>query len=133
MSRRRRAETVDKAAAAYILQGALERLRRLGDIVLGLLEIRRLSATVRRQVLDLPHRRGLIGRKLRNDLTGVILLRSGGDLLGLVLDVAVRIQILLRRRAILDDGIRPTTTLAAHSTRLADMIPSGDAPFCVIR
>lgn len=31
MSRRRRAETVDKAAAAYILQGALERLRRLGS------------------------------------------------------------------------------------------------------
>ncbi len=30
MSRKRRAETVDKAAAAYILQGALERLRRLG-------------------------------------------------------------------------------------------------------
>lgn len=32
MSRRRRAETVDKAAAAYILQGALERLRRLGAV-----------------------------------------------------------------------------------------------------
>jgi len=32
MSRRLRAETVDKAAAAYILQGALERLRRLGPL-----------------------------------------------------------------------------------------------------
>lgn len=31
MSRRRRAEVVDKMAAAYILQGALDRLRRLDD------------------------------------------------------------------------------------------------------
>ncbi len=30
-SRRRRAEVVDKMAAAYILQGALDRLRHLGD------------------------------------------------------------------------------------------------------
>jgi putative holliday junction resolvase len=30
-SRRRRAEVIDKMAAAYILQGCLDRLRRLGE------------------------------------------------------------------------------------------------------
>jgi putative Holliday junction resolvase len=31
-SRKRRAEVIDRMAAAYILQGALERLRRLRDV-----------------------------------------------------------------------------------------------------